>query len=119
MSVLLEKFLIKNHYTQFNKKDISLQLQTHPNNPSFRAMTDTLDYFGIENVAAKVPEEALDVLPNDFLTIINNSEAQLVLATKKKNLIITENENGKKTKYSLNEFKEYLEQRHYCHRKNN
>src|SRR5690606_5370882 len=82
MSLLLEKFLIKNNYTHFNKNDISLQLLIHPNNPSFRAMTDTLDYFGIDNVAANVPEQALELLPDDFLTVIEDNGSKLVLATK-------------------------------------
>lgn len=105
MIALLEKFLIRNNYIPFNKKDISLQLLTHPNNPSFLAFTDTLDYFGIENIAATVPEEALEVLPNDFITLINENGEELVLVTKKNGYILTENENGKKSKYTLVEFR--------------
>jgi hypothetical protein len=105
MSVLLEKFLIKNNYTHFNKQDVSFQLLTHPDNPSFRSMTDTLDYFGIENVAASVPEEALEMLPNGFITIINGDGEELVFATKKDGYIVTENENGKKSKHSTVDFK--------------
>ena len=105
MSILLEKFLIKNNFTHFNKKAISLQLLTHPDNPSFRSLTDTLDYFGIENVAAHVPEEALEILPANFLTLINENGQQLVLATKKKGWVFTENEDGKKSKFDVSEFK--------------
>lgn len=105
MSVILKKFLIENNYTNFNEQDLSLHLMTHPDNPSFRAMTDTLDYFGIENIAVNVPDNALDVLPNDFLTIVDLNGPQLVLATKKNNLIFTENEEGEKVKHSLTEFK--------------
>lgn len=105
MSILLEKFLIKNNYTHFNKHDISLQLLIHPNNPSFRAMTDTLDYFGIDNLAANVPEDALELLPNDFLTVIDENGSKLVLATKKNNCILTEDEEGKKIKYPTIDFK--------------
>lgn len=82
-----------------------MQLLTHPDNPSFRSMTDTLDYFGIENVAANVPEEALEILPANFLTLINENGQQLVLATKKKGWVFTENEDGKKSKFEVTEFK--------------
>lgn len=107
MSLLLKKFLIKNNYTHFNDQDVSLQLLTHPDNPSFRSMTDTLDYFGIENVAANVPEEALEMLPTDFLTLINlnGNGNELVLATKKNKFIEVEVEDGKKTKHTLDDFK--------------
>jgi len=105
MSILLEKFLIKNNFTHFNKRDIFLQLLSHPNNPSFRSMTDTLDYFGIENLAANVPEESLEMLPDDFLTLIEENGQQLVLATKKKGWIFIEDENGKKSKLQASDFK--------------
>ena len=107
MSQLLEKFLIKNNYTHFNKRDISLQLLTHPDNPSFRAMTDTLDYFEIENVAANVPEEALNMLPTHFITLIDvdANGNELVLATKKYESIQVETEDGKKTKFNIEDFK--------------
>ncbi len=83
-----------------------MQLLTHPNNPSFRSMTDTLDYFGIENVAVNVPEEALEILPKDFITVINNNNGEeLVLATKKGDFIFTVNENDKKLKFELFDFK--------------
>ncbi len=104
MSVILEKFLIKNNYTNFNRKDISLQLQTHPKNPSFRAITDTLDYFGIENVAAIVPEDSLPSMPANFLTLIDHNEPQLVLVVKKENFVYCYSENEKREKYSFSEF---------------
>ena len=106
MSVILEKFLIKNNYTNFNRKDISLQLQTHPLNPSFRAITDTLDYFGIENVAATVPEDSLPSMPTNFLTLINQNDPQLVLVVKKNNHVYIYPENEKRAKYTFSEFNE-------------
>jgi len=104
MSVILEKFLIKNNYTNFNRKDISLQLQTHPQNPSFKAITDTLDYFGIENVAATVPEDSLPSLPTNFLTLIDQDGPQLVLAVKNNNLVYSYSENKKREKHTFSEF---------------
>lgn len=104
MSVILEKFLIKNNYTNFNRKDISLQLQTHPQNPSFRAITDTLDYFGIENVAANVPEDSLPSMPTNFLTLIDQDGLHLVLVVKKNNFVYCYYENKKREKYTFSNF---------------
>lgn len=104
MSSILEKFLIRNNYTNYNRKDISLQLQTHPQNPSFRAITDTLDYFGIENVAATVPEDSLPSMPNNFLTLIDENDPQLVLAVKKKDFVYIYSEDEKREKYTFSDF---------------
>ena len=104
MSVILEKFLIKHNYTNFNRKDISLQLQTHPQNPSFRAITDTLDYFGIENVAANVPEDSLPSMPTNFLTLIDKDDPQLVLVVKNNNFVYTYFENTKREKHTFSDF---------------
>jgi len=104
MSVILEKFLIKNNYTHFNRKDISLQLQTHPQYPSFRAITDTLDYFGIENVAATVPEDSLSMMPANFLTLIGQNDQQLVLAVKNDRFVYTYSEDKKREKHTYSQF---------------
>jgi len=104
MSVILEKFLVKNNYINFNRKDISLQLQTHPQYPSFRAITDTLDYFGIENVAATVPEDSLPSMPNSFVTLIDRNGPNLVLAIKKNGFIYTYFEDGEREKHSFSNF---------------
>lgn len=104
MSAILEKFLIRNNYTHFNRKDIALQLQTHPQNPSFRAITDTLDYFGIENVAANVPEDSLPSLPTNFLTMIDRDGPELVLVVKKKNWVHIYYERKKRERHTFSEF---------------
>ena len=106
MSVILEKFLIKNNYTNFNRKDISLQLQTHPQNPSFRAITDTLDYFGIDNVAATVPEDSLPSLPTNFLTLIDQDGPKLVLIVKNNNGVYCYSDDKKREKFTSTEFNE-------------
>lgn len=104
MSVILEKFLVKNNYNNFKRRDISLQLQTHPQYPSFRAFTDTLDYFGIDNVAATVPEDSLPSLPNTFLTIIDDKGSQIVLVVNQNDFVYCYSEDGKKTKYKSSDF---------------
>ncbi len=104
MSTILERFLIQNKHNNFKRKDISLQLQTHPQNPSFRAITDTLDYFGIENVAANVPQDALSSLPNSFITLVDPENPEMILLIKKKNSVDCITEDGKRKNYSISEF---------------
>lgn len=88
MDKLLVKFLFANGYFSF-AGDIKLQLRSHPDFPSLKSITDTLDYFEIENLAAQVPKEALDELPDAFLALIEENKAPaLVLAVKKKHKII-------------------------------
>lgn len=104
MSLILEKFLIRNNYTNFSRKDISLQLQTHPQNPSFRAITDTLDYFGIDNVAATVPEDSLPSLPSNFISIVDKNGPQLALVVKKDESVYSYFEDKKREKYTSSDF---------------
>ncbi|MEM9549020.1 MAG: vitamin K epoxide reductase family protein [Bacteroidota bacterium] len=104
MSMILERFLIQNNYTHIHRKDITLQLQTHPLNPSIRAITDTLDYFGIENVAANVPEDSLLSLPDSFITYIDQEQPEMVLLVKNKSSVYCYTEDNRKKKYSFSDF---------------
>jgi uncharacterized membrane protein len=52
-------------------------------NCSVIAITNTLDYFDIENMAASVPSEAYSQLPNTFIAQVSkNGNSYIVLATK-------------------------------------
>lgn len=105
MENLIEKLLIHHNYNNFNKKDISFQLKTHPNYPSFKSLSDTLDYFSIKNIVLQVPKDSLDDLPKYFITLINN-ESNLVLVSKKNDFIVTLDVSGKRKKYKAEKFKE-------------
>lgn len=107
MISLIEQFLSRNNHSQFNKQDLELQLKSHPQFPSFKSITDTLDYFGIENLAAKVTNEALALLPKTFLTLIYNDDhtEELVLVTKKDNgQLIIKREDSKRASYKTEDF---------------
>lgn len=67
---LLDLFLQKNKY-YFNKRELQLQLEAHPNYPSVRSFTDILDFFRVEYIAATVPEESFDQLPNCWLAVVS------------------------------------------------
>lgn len=105
MDELVFRFLIQSNETSCSKEDLSLQLHSHQDYPSLKAITDTLDYFGVENVAANVPKEALFQLPKLFLALIEkNGATELVLATQKKKSLSIRNIDNKKEKLSVSDF---------------
>lgn len=107
MISILEKYLQTNNYFRIPKTDLKLQLISHPDYPSLKSITDTLDYFGIDNIAINAPKEALEQLPTSFLALLNHHENNSgVMVTKRNNKIILHFEDGHKKSLSENEFKE-------------
>ncbi|WP_108868092.1 vitamin K epoxide reductase family protein [Aquimarina aquimarini] len=104
---IVETTLINNRIGNYDKKDLELQLQIHPNYPSFQSITDTLDYFDIDNIAVEVPSEALDQLPECFITLITlDNKEEIVTVIKKGNNIELKHTGLKKNKLTLEEFKD-------------
>ncbi|WP_300486462.1 vitamin K epoxide reductase family protein [Flavobacterium sp.] len=102
---LINDFLLKNSHF-LNKEDLNLQLLSHEDYPSFRSVSDTFDYFGIENLAATVPIEALEQLPEFFLTLINiEGKSIFVSAHKTQNRISCKSTEKKLQQYSYADFK--------------
>src|SRR5690554_5644370 len=101
---LIFSFLLKNGINTIDKKDFELQLLTHPEQSSFRAISDTLDYFDVENIVVNVPEDSLNQLPNNFLTLYDDNN-QLILVSKKKNRIVINKANGRSYNLNSSEFK--------------
>ncbi|BFP41744.1 hypothetical protein FGF1_25890 [Flavobacteriaceae bacterium GF1] len=100
MEKLLLELLYRNRTSSVSEEEIKLQLISHPEYPSLKSVTDTLDYFEIGNIAAKVPKDALSDLPNSFLTLIKETDRneELVLISKKKGKIVLQNQRGEKLK---------------------
>ncbi len=102
---IVENVLIQNGINNYDKQDLDLQLQIHPNYPSFNSITDTLDYFNIDNIAVEVPREALDQLPDSFISLVSSeSDHEIVSVLRKKNKIHLKYPNQKDKKISINEF---------------
>ncbi|MCL9807587.1 hypothetical protein NAT51_18840 [Flavobacterium amniphilum] len=97
---LVKKLLIQSKYydTVENFEDL---FSSHPNYPSLFAITDSLNMLNIDNVAIKIPKEQFVELPEIFLTLYKN---EMVLLFKGQELVILEDEKGKKTKLIFNEF---------------
>lgn len=80
--IYLEKEDIKVDKTEF-----SIQIEAHPNYPSILAIADTLNFFNIQNGIIKVDFSEIELLPNQFLTILTEDDntTQLYLIEKKGN----------------------------------
>lgn len=96
---LIKRLLPGNGYNHIDFKDVELQLLSHPEYPSVRSITDTLDYFGIENLAAEVPKDAFDQLPENFLALTEKEKvSELLFAERKNGSVFCTNENNQRTK---------------------
>jgi uncharacterized membrane protein len=59
-----------------DKSEFQFQIQSHPNYPDLLSITDTLNFFNIENGAIHVEASNIEALPNKFITILNNEKKQ-------------------------------------------
>lgn len=107
MEHIILSLLTNNGYLDVNRELLNLQFLSHPEYPSLKSITDTLDYFGIDNLAATVPKEALDQMPNTFLALVNGERGEeVVLAEKKRSDIRITKADEKKEKISEAAFTE-------------
>lgn len=106
----LEKILfnyLKREHHDLDTSDLKLQLQSNPDYPSVKSITDTLDYFNVDNLAANVPKDALDQLPEFFLAIINrDNKTTIAQVEKKREKIKFLDSNGKNDTLEIEAFKE-------------
>ncbi|WP_378185763.1 vitamin K epoxide reductase family protein [Aquimarina sp. W85] len=102
---ITNSLLIKNKISGFDKQDLELQLQIHPNYPSFQSITDTLDYFNIENIAVEVPKEALDQLPKSFVTLLeHNDKTEIAVITRSEKKVFIKHSSLTKSSLSNEDF---------------
>jgi uncharacterized membrane protein len=97
---LVKKYLEVNNYID-QKELFEEAFLSHPNYPSLFAITDSLSYLLIENLAVKIPKEQFVELPNSFMAIF---KGDLVLVKKGASSILVENEQGKKLSLPFEEF---------------
>ncbi|WP_130735714.1 vitamin K epoxide reductase family protein [Flavobacterium sp. J27] len=100
MISIVQKFLQINHYKE-ERSDFENLFLSHPNYPSLYAVTDSLDLLQVENVAAQVPKEQFEALPDSFLAVVSD---EIVLVLKKDSEVIIEKEKGVKQKLSIDSF---------------
>jgi len=99
MEHIILSLLTNNSYLDIDRERLNLQLLSHPEYPSLKSITDTLDYFEIENLAATVPKEALSQMPASFLSLIKtDANDEVVLTEKKRGMVQITYANDKKEK---------------------
>ncbi len=74
---LVYKLLKANGYA-VNRRELKLELFSHPEFPSLKAITDTLDRIDIENIVVNIPKDSISKLPNTFMASLKNNEISLV-----------------------------------------
>jgi glutaredoxin len=70
-----------------DQPEFLFQIQSHPNYPSLLAISDTLSFFNIDNIAARVQFTEIDNMPNRFITLLSETlgKSQLYFIEKKDN----------------------------------
>ncbi len=105
MQNLLFKYLHQNHYFNISNVALKLQLLSHPDYPSIKSITDTLDYFQVANLAVKAPIDVLGQLNGAFLTLVRHKEdTRYALVVRKKNKLKLYFENDETRLVSLGTF---------------
>lgn len=54
-----------------DKEEFEFQVQSHPDYPSLLAISDTLSFFNIANIAARLDKNKIALLPNRFIVLLN------------------------------------------------
>jgi len=67
------KYLLKDNFEKPPFDDFEYELNSHPDFPTLKAISDTLEKFGIENVPVHLKPNELEQLDSPFLAYIKNS----------------------------------------------
>jgi uncharacterized membrane protein len=101
---------LKNENIIIDQKEFDFQVQSHSDYPSLLAISDTLSFFKINNVAARVNNEELKNLPHNFIALIKDEKENSFLTFVEQNLNGFQYvQNGKTTKLNSKEFAEQFQ----------
>ncbi|MET3025094.1 vitamin K epoxide reductase family protein [Flavobacterium sp. UW10123] len=78
----LKKYLQEHKYYHFEDKILS-ELESHPDYPSLAAIVDVLNFYDIENIAARIDQSDLINLPKTFLSVFCTHTGSEIVYTKK------------------------------------
>ncbi|WET03953.1 vitamin K epoxide reductase family protein [Flavobacterium sp. YJ01] len=59
-----------------DKSEFSFQVQSHPDYPTLLSISDTLNFFSIENFAAPVGFEQIEMLPDSFIAVLKDDNGK-------------------------------------------
>lgn len=102
---LIYNFLKESRINKIDKGELELQLLSHPDYPTMKSVSDTLDYFKIDNLVVEIQDsDNLKFLPKCFLTLYD--ESVLIMLKKYNRSLMLLDINGKKKRISESSFKE-------------
>ena len=52
-------------------EEYKFQTETHPDYPSLLSFSESLSFFNIDNVATQVPKDQIDLLPDNFIALLD------------------------------------------------
>ncbi len=81
--------------------------ESHPNFPSLLAVTDSLTQLKIDNIAANIPFNHVDQLPEKYLAQLNIEYEEIYFITTTGNSFTLENGNGSVKKVTSKELEKY------------
>ncbi len=73
LTKIILSYLRKSGY-RLDAQDFHAHLISNPTYPSIKSVTDTLDYFGVSNLAAMIPRNSILELPEHFLAVLKIDE---------------------------------------------
>ena len=88
-------------------KNFENAFYSHPNYPSLLAITDSLTSIEIENIAANVPFNQINQLPNTFIAFLKIENEDCFLVKKVNNQFLIENEKKTKKILKIGELESY------------
>jgi hypothetical protein len=65
---------LKKEKINLDQNEFLFQVQSHPNYPSLLAISDTLSFFKINNLATRLENEDIVHLPNTFIALVNDEK---------------------------------------------
>lgn len=96
---------LKKEKITIDQNEFIFQLNSHPESPSLLAISDTLTFFNIINLATKINFEDIIHLPKNFVAIIKSDSNQFLAAIEKEGTGFKYQEDKKLIRVSENEFK--------------
>lgn len=103
MLELLREYLHRNMHDEIPYENLRLQFLSHPEYPGIKSITDTLDYFRIENIAVNLPKDCK--LPSSFIALMNDPSGNyLALVNKMKNKYVLNLSDGANKTFLDEEF---------------
>ena len=76
---------LKKEGIHVDQNEFNFQIQSHPEYPTLLSISDTLSFFKIKNIAAKIEAEVIKSLPDNFIALVDDKKSSPFLSFIEKN----------------------------------